>query len=456
MRVARPFPTCPDLHLLIWKWNKLYFALLAFVMIFLSAHGALAQVQPPLKLSDGLKIVTEESRVVKIVRLAEEMALSDTRMARSAMLPTISASGSYTSMSHPQTSIFMGMEAETTASHYYAYSISIQQILFDFRGSLSRYDASRMMLEAKKHDTARIRNAMAMEFTQTFYDYMESQYLAEAAASEIRQLEAHLHNATRLHESGLITRNDLLQVQVRLSDARQKHLAAQNAQALCGARLNYQLSRPISSGLRAVDPGIKIAHPTDYDVDALWKDASTRRPEILIVDRTIDAVDYETQMYKAEFLPKLYVRGSNDYMENPYQRYENNWSLMLGVSINLFEGGRTLASVRKSQSQKKQLMEQRARLADEIRLELRQHSLNAQNAYARIQACEDATGQARENLRINQQRYNQGMGTATEVLDAVTLLTQAETNAIHSVYDYRKAEAALHYATGKNLAEIYR
>jgi len=433
-----------------------YLALMSAVLIFLWVHGASAQPQSSLTLQEGLKIVTEESRVVKIARLAEDMALSDTRMARSAMLPTISASGSHTSMSHPQTAIIMGMEAETAASHYYAYSISIQQILFDFRGNLSRYDASRMMLEAKKHDTNRIRNAMALEFTQTFYDYMESQYLVEAAASEIAQLEAHLQNATRLHASGLITRNDVLQVQVRLSDARQKHLSAQNARSLCASRLNYLLSRPISADVQAVDPGVKISQPVPCDIEAAWQEAATLRPELLIVDRTIEAVDYETMMYKSEFLPKLYVRGSNDYMENPYQRYENNWSLMFGVSINLFEGGRTLASVQKSQSQKKQLLEQRARLADEIRLELRQHSLNGQNAYARITASEDATAQAQENLRINKQRYNQGMGTATEVLDAVTLLTQTETNSIHAIYDYRRSEAALHYATGRNLVNIYR
>jgi outer membrane protein TolC len=125
-------------------------------------------------------------------------------------------------------------------------------------------------------------------------------------------------------------------------------------------------------------------------------------------------------------------------------------------NISLFEGGRTLAKIQKSQSQKKQLLEQRARLADEIRLELQYHSLNLKNAYARILVCEDASGQAQENLRINRKRYEQGIGTATEVLDAVTLLTLAETNSIQAVYDYRKSEAALHYATGRSLLDVYR
>jgi outer membrane protein TolC len=64
--------------------------------------------------------------------------------------------------------------------------------------------------------------------------------------------------------------------------------------------------------------------------------------------------------------------------------------------------------------------------------------------------------QAQENLRINKARYDEGVGTATEVLDAVTLLTTAEANYIRSVYDYRKAEAATHYAAGEDLLQLYK
>jgi outer membrane protein TolC len=143
-------------------------------------------------------------------------------------------------------------------------------------------------------------------------------------------------------------------------------------------------------------------------------------------------------------------------MENPYQHYENNWSLIFGVNISLFEGGRSLANLQKTQGRKKQLIEQRAKLVDEIKLELQRYTLDLHNAYARILANQDAVDQARENLRINKVRYEEGEGTATEVLDAVTLLTTAQTNRIQSVYDYRKAEAATHYAAGMDLLEVYK
>lgn len=433
-----------------------YTLLLLAVFLLSWTNSATAQNQLPLTLQDGLKIVTEESRVVKIAGMGEDMAVSDMKMARAGLLPSINASASHMSLAYQPAMITSGQTVSTSNTPYYAYSISIQQILFDFRGSLSRYDASRMLLEAQKHETSRIRNAIAMDFTQSFYEYLESQHLIETAAGEIERLEAHLKNATRLYESGVNTRNDLLQTQVRLSDARQKLLSATNLKAQRAARLNNLLTRPIYTGIQVVEPQGDITPPPASDPEESWQEASKLRPEMLIVDRTLDAVDFEITAHKSEFLPKFYVRGSNDYTENPYQRYENNWALMFGVNINLFEGGRTLANVQKSRSRKRQLIEQQNRLADEIRLELQHYSLNLQNAYARILVNQDAAGQARENLRINRKRYEEGMGTATEVLDAVTLLTLAETNHIRAIYDYRRAEAALHYATGRNLLDVYR
>lgn len=78
-----------------------------------------------------------------------------------------------------------------------------------------------------------------------------------------------------------------------------------------------------------------------------------------------------------------------------------------------------------------------------------------ENAREKIQVTKDAVSQAEENLRINKIRYKEGIGTATDVLDAITLLTTAETNYYRAVYDFRRAQAGLMYATGSDLISSY-
>jgi len=426
------------------------------VLLFSLFNIAAAEVPTTISIQEGLKIVIAENRVVRIAKLGEDIAKSDTHIARSGLLPSLNASASYTSLAN-QPALIVGNQALSTSdSRYYAYSINIQQILFDFQGNLSRYDASRMLLEAKKFDTIRNKNLIAFEFTLAFYDFLESQHLVESAEKEINRLEAHLRDAHQLFTAGVITRNDLLQAQVRLSDARQKLLSVQNLEAVRAAKLNNLLLRPLSSEIRAADVVRTAEQPFEPVLEILWEEALQRRSEIHIVDQTLKAIDFEAAVQKSEFLPKLYVRGANDFMENSYLQHESNWSVVLGVTVNLFEGGRSVAELRKTESRKKQLLEQRAKLVDEIKLELKRYCLDHQTASARILANRDAVEQAQENLRINKRRYEEGEGTATEVLDAVTLLTVAETNHIRSVYDYQKAEAAIHYAAGRDFLEVYK
>lgn len=82
--------------------------------------------------------------------------------------------------------------------------------------------------------------------------------------------------------------------------------------------------------------------------------------------------------------------------------------------------------------------------------------LDLNNARDRIEVNKGAVEQASENLRINKVRYDAGEGIATEVLDAVILLTVAENNYIRAIFDFRRAEAGMYYAIGKDLREIYK
>jgi outer membrane protein len=407
-------------------------------------------------LPEGLRKVTADSRDVKVSIQDELIADADSRIVRSRLLPTVTASAGYTSLANQPTAIFGTLQAPTSDRNYNSFSVNVEQILFDFQANLSRYEASRMQFEAKHFGTVSVRNSVGLGFIVNFYDVLEADQLVEVAKREIEQLESHLKDAQGLFAVGLNTRNDLLQAQVRLSDARQRLLATKNLRAVRASRLNNLLLRPLSAPVTVQDESRERIAPETLSLEKSWDKALEKRPEIQIVDKTLASIDLEVASKKAEFLPKLFAGGSYAYQQNSYQLYQDNWALVVGVNISLFEGGRTLADVQKSEQRKVQLLEQRNKLVDEVKLQVQQAMLNLQDAYERIQVARGAVEQAQENLRINRTRYEVSVGTATEVLDAVTLLTVSETNHIRSIYDYRKAEAATYYATGEDLLAVYR
>lgn len=410
-----------------------------------------------LTLPEGLRLVNENSRLIKITGHEEKISEADTLIARSKTLPELNALGGYTTLSHQPEVVFETVTVPMSERNFLFYSLNIQQTLYDFQKNASRYEASKKMLKVKKHDAARIRNLVAIDFVLVYLDLLEAENMLKVAEKEVERLQSHLRDANSLFQEGVITKNDLLQAEVKISDAKQRLLSLRNLRAVTASRLNSILVRPLTSDMQVEE--IKETSPQqiiEMDRQKAWEIAEKQRPEIQMIEETMKVLDLEKTARKAEYFPKLFLRGGYDFTENQYQLHEGNWSLTLGMGMNLFQGGATKAELMKIDSQRDRLVEEKNKLLDDIRFEVEKYLLDVNTARERVAVTKGAVEQAEENLRINRVKYEAGAGTATEVLDAVTLLSVAETNNYKSVYNLKKAEAAVLYATGTQLSEVYK
>jgi outer membrane protein len=435
--------------------NKNFIIFFFWTLLFsiTSANVAYADV---LTLSDGLRLVTEESRLIKISQREEAVSEADTLVTRSRMLPDVNASLTQTFLAYQPEAIFGSQSVPMSEKSYHSYSLSIQQTLYDFKGNASRYESSRLILETKKIDTKRIRNLVSLDFALIYFDLLESEKMILVSEKEVQWLESHLRDAKNLYDEGVITKNDLLQAEVRLSDAKQRLVAVRNLRAINASRLNSAIARPLKTDVQVMDVEGNSSDALEIAIEKAWELAEGQRPELQIVDTTLKSLDMEEVAKMSEYYPKFYLQGAYDFTENRYQVHEGNWSLTAGMSLNLFSGGSTKAEVLKIRQQGQKLLEQKNKLLDEIKLEVEKYMLDLKTSNERISVTRDAVGQAEENLRINRVRYSEGVGTATEVLDAVTLLTIAETNFYKSIYDFKRAEAGFIYSIGKDLPEVYK
>lgn len=427
-------------------------AMLALFMI----AGPAPSYGAELKLAEGLRLAVEKSRHIKMAVYEEQAAQAEAGIDRARLLPSVNASFRATGLSDQPAAIFGPSTVPLSQKDFLEYSLSIQHTLYDFEGNASRYAAGRLRAGTKKLDTLRVRNFVAIEFALTFFDLLESQQMLAVADKEVERLTAHMQNTRVLLEEGAITRNDLLQAEVRLSDARSRQIGAMNSRQLHSSRLNNLLVQPLNSEIRAVDIDVAPVAALSITPEQAWALAAEQRPELRIVAETMKSLDLDETARKSEFYPRFVVRGGYDFTENRYQVHEGNWSVMLGMGINLYSGGSTRAELQKIEAQRSRLREQKEKLVEEIRLEVTRYLLDAATARERLLVTRDAVRQAEENLRINRSRYEEGVGTATEVLDAVTLLTAAETHYYKATYDAKKAEAAVLYALGKDLTEVYQ
>jgi outer membrane protein len=406
-----------------------------------------------LTLEEGLKIVADSGRDVKIARSDEDVARSSVSLARSPWLPSVDLYGNETWLRYQPEAKFGALIAPTAQDKFLTYGVRATQVLYDFGKTSSSIDAAKYGLKAREIETMRAKNRSALEFIIAYYDLLEAEKLLRIAGEEVQRYEAHKTDAEVRYNAGVVTRNEVLEAEVTLADSRQRYLTADNLRSLRASRLNSLLLRSLNDAVQLEE--VKKAPSAGITLEQAWGEAEAESPEIQVIDAAIGAKAESIRSVQAEYLPSFFLSGGYEYQENQYMVHQDNWSLIAGVNINLSSGGATGSRVSMGKGELLSLRITRDKILDAVRLDVKSAYLDLQSSMQRIDVMKTSVASAEENLRLQRLRYQEGVGTAIEVLDAVTLLSTAETNSWRALYGSERAEAGLLYAMGRDLMGEY-
>jgi len=406
-----------------------------------------------LSLQEGLKIVTETGRDVKIARSDEDVARASVSLARSPWLPWVDVYGRETWLQYTPEAIFGANTVPISQDQFLTYGVRATQLLYDFGKTSSSIDAAQYGLKAREMGTDRLKNQAALDFITVYLDLLESEKLLQVAREEVQQYEAHKKDTEIQYRTGVVTKNEVLQADVTLADSRQRLLTAENLRSLRESKINSLLLKSLNDAAQPEE--VKASPAAGLTLEEAWASAEASRSQLKELDAAIAAKEQVVQSTQAEYLPTLYVSGGYEYSANKYMVHQDNWSAIVGVNINLSSGGASNSKIGMAKAELRSLKLSREKLLDTIRLEVKSAYLDLQSSSQKMEVTKTAVAQAEENLRLQRLRYKEGVGTATEVLDAVTLLTTAESNSWKSLYGIKRSEAILLNAAGKDLVSAY-
>ena len=406
-----------------------------------------------LTLEEGLKIVADTGRDVKIARSDEDVARSSVSLARAPWLPSVDLYGNETWLRYQPEALFGAQAVPTAQDRFLTYGVRATQILYDFGKTSSSIDAATYGLKAREIETVRAKNRSALEFIIAYYDLLEAEKLLQVAGEDVQRYEAHKKDADVRYNAGVVTRNEVLEADVTLADSRQRYLTADNLRSLRASRVNSLLLRPLNEAVQLEE--VKKTPSAGITLDQAWAAAETESPEIQIIDAGIRAKEESVKSVQAEYMPNFFLSGGYEYQENQFMVHQDNWSLIAGVNINLSSGGATSSRVGMGKGELLSLRITRDKILDAVRLDVKSAYLDLQSSMQKIEVMKTSVASAEENLRIQRLRYQEGVGTAIEVLDAVTLLSSTETNSWRALYGSERAEAGLLYSMGRDLMGEY-
>lgn len=312
-------------------------------------------------------------------------------------------------------------------------------------GALSKQvSASRADREATQHD-------VALRVSQAYFDALKSEKLSEIAQVTVEQLEAHLARARAFHEMGLISRNEVLETQVRLAEAKADLIEARGTVTLSRSRLAYRMGLPSDRPIAPapVDEERELAPPPEsYEASA--QRATAQRADLESTRHRIEAAESSVDAAKASMLPELSAVASYQHVAGQALAIRNQAFVGAQLSWNLWEWGATYYGIEEAQAQAAQARAMKRQQEEGIKLEVRQAYVQLQSAREQLEVARQSVEQAEENLRVVQHRFEANAATSTEVLDAQALLAQARVRKTTAHYDYLSAKAALERAVGKH------
>ena len=121
----------------------------------------------------------------------------------------------------------------------------------------------------------------------------------------------------------------------------------------------------------------------------------------------------------------------------------DGYSFGIQATLNLYDGGAARARASQQKANIAIAETQFANQRDLIRFDVEQYYAQLQSNLNNVQTSSVALNQAREALNLARLRFQAGVGTQTEVIDAENDLTRAEGNRVAAILDYNRALANL-------------
>jgi outer membrane protein len=306
---------------------------------------------------------------------------------------------------------------------------------------------SRIALQVADLGIAKTMQQLKFDVTTGYFSVLQTRNLLQIAQESVDNLASHLRNVQAQYDVGTVARSDVLRSEVALADAQQELIKAQNNYDIAVAKLNNIMGLSHGTDIRLKEDLKYIQIGTTLE-DGI-KYALQNRPDVIQADANVKYYKEGVKVSRAGFLPTLSLNGSNNWNDDRFPGSTNsNWQVTLTASLTLFDTQLTLSKVKEAEATVAKYDETARQTKDSAALEVREAYLGIKEAEKRIETTKVAVAKAEEDFAIAQVRYNAGVGTNLDVIDAQLALTKAKTNYTQALYDYNTSRSKLDKAMG--------
>lgn len=369
-------------------------------------------------------------------------SLENVKSNNSNYLPKLDASYGYTNTDKAN----VGFESdESTASLKLSYN------LFNGFKDLAVKESSVYLSLSSQYSLNATKQDIILDTKTAYINYLDKQNALETYKSAYILFQEQYEDSLHRYEQGLIAKNDLLQVQVNMSSAKQNVVKAQGDLKVA----LFQLSN-ILGGINLENETIEKLNEQTLQSSVYDENLLENRSEIQALKMNLQSIKELEKSAKAEYYPKVDASVShNKYYEELSKKIENkedNQNIAnVTATWNLYNGGydSSQTTIYKTKYLSASSLLSKTKL--DIKLQYENAKSNFEVANENLETSRLALLQAQENYGIVKNRFDEGISTSTDLTDANYLLTQAKQGFSRAYFDKYLAISTLDRIIEKNI-----
>jgi outer membrane protein TolC len=436
--------------------SKAFIFLLPLVLILFIGLTSSAQDTTTLALNQAIAAALKNNKTARIAELNEDIARANYRQMNAVFLPQVSLSYTAMTTNDPLNSFGYKLEQRSITQNDFSPTLlnhpsgtrdvmtklEVQQPLLNADLVYARKGAEKQV-QAYRYQSQRTTEYLTFEVQKAWLQ-LQLAYNAVTVLEEARKTASSVYKFTNDHyKQGLIQKSDVLNAQVHLTGVESN---------LSKAKSNINNASDYLSVLMGAKTGIVytiVEQPLpDLSVADTMMKVADNRADFMAMQKAIEGSDMMLKSNQMSFLPKLNAFGNYQYNDSRLAAFGAN-SYLVGVQLSwdIFKGNARKSKIDAQRLERDKLTEQLAQQKQQGQMELNKAIRDLSDTRFEISRDQAAVDQAAESMRILQNRYQQGLINATDLLMAETQLTQQKFALAQAEFNLAVTEAYIQLLT---------
>ncbi len=365
--------------------------------------------------------------------------------AKGAFLPSLTVNSSYSNSSNQRFDQATGrlVSESYSAQSQFGYDI------FTGGRKLAQYRSASAQVRSAEASRRAQRFLTILDTKAAYYEATAADRLLAVARQRLERAQQQLEFARTRLDVGTATRSDVLRAELELSNA---ELAVVDAEtALRTARLELGRQVGLEEEVQPADTSLPVQAPDLPDAPSLESMAVSASPAAVSARAAYDESRADRFVSATSYIPTVRATGGYDWFSFEWPPQDRSWNLRITASLPVFNGLQREAQLARANAEMR-TAEARARDAEiGARLAARDAAARIESAERRVAIADRAVELAREDLRVQEERYQFGAATILELITSQVALSDAEAAQVRARQQLGVAVAQLEAVLGQDL-----